>query len=288
MPNPNRSIVRLRPSLASMGVLWCWGCGTLPAVSRDYAWQASELNFVPEARTVADSRAQMARQSPRVARLAERPAPQAPAEPAQRPQLPLPRPSPERIAVPSPHEPSEPIASRSAQPAAPASTPPPQNTTDVRAAQRVEAALALLGTPGLQDRAFVAQVLRAAGQDVAVDTKLPYAAALWTKLEDAKVAKTTVRAGDLVFFHDTADLNANGKPDDGVTLVGVVERAHGSRVLFIAQRAGKVRRMAVDPERPLVIRDSAGDVVNTRLVRWPGSGEPWTTGQCLTGYSRPK
>lgn len=195
---------------------------------------------------------------------------------------------PERISQADPQT-TPPLAVAKPQPpAAPASAPPPQNTEDVRAAQRVEAAQALLGTSGLQDRAFVAHVLRAAGQDIAVDSKQPYAAALWVKLDDSRVGKSSARAGDLVFFRDTADLNGNGKPDDGVTLVGVVEKSHGAHVLFIAHRAGKVRRMAVDPTRPLVIRDGAAEVINTRLVRWPGSPDPWTTGQCLMGYARPK
>ncbi len=176
------------------------------------------------------------------------------------------------------------------QPAAPANARAPQNDEELRATQRVEAAQALLGTPGLQDRAFVAQVLKAAGQDVQVEARGPYAAALWGKLtgQNGKVPDGDTRPGDLIFFRDTADLNGNGRPDDGVTLVGVVERVRGAHVVLIAQRAGKVRRMAVDPTRPQVIRDGAGEVVNTRLVRWPSSNEVWTTGQCLVGYARPK
>ncbi len=141
----------------------------------------------------------------------------------------------------------------------------------------------------MQDRAFVAHVLRAAGQDVPVDTHAVYPAALYQKLTASAqhVDAHQPRAGDLVFFRDTSDTNGNGKPDDGVTLVGIVERAQGSRAVFIAQRAGKVRRMAVDPQQPLVVRDGHDEVVNTRLVRWPGSQSPWTTGQCLVGYLRP-
>lgn len=253
--------------------------------------ESSELNWVP------DADAQIGRH--RLRHVAE--TDRSPEPTAKRPPLPRiaedreaahPPPaarSPDRIAsMPaSPAQPPTPKPQPEAHPE-PAATPPPQNNDDVRAAQRVEAAQALLGTSGLQDRAFVAQVLRASAQDVAVDAKLPYAAALWAKLESAHVAKSAPKAGDLVFFRDTADLNGNGKPDDGVTLVGVVERAQGTHTLFIAHRAGKVRRMAVDPQRPMVIRDAGGEVVNTRLVRWPGTAEPWTTGQCLVGYARPR
>ncbi|MBM4345495.1 MAG: hypothetical protein FJ100_19150 [Deltaproteobacteria bacterium] len=263
------------------------GCGTASQVPRDYVWAGSDLNFVPEARPFVQPEPRPAGRAAPVARAAP-PGPTVPrprpAEPGERPQSTLPERISQEGATAAP-----PLAVPRAQPpAAPASAPPPQNTEDVRAAQRVEAAQALLGTSGLQDRAFVAHVLRAAGQDIAVDAKQPYAAALWARLDDSRVGKSSARSGDLVFFRDTADLNGNGKPDDGVTLVGVVEKAHGPHVLFIAHRAGKVRRMAVDPTRPLVIRDGAGEVINTRLVRWPGSPDPWTTGQCLTGYARPR
>jgi len=139
----------------------------------------------------------------------------------------------------------------------------------------------------MADSAFVAHVLRAAGQHLEVDRGQPYPQALHDKLAAIGSRANLAQPGDLVFFRDTADLNGNGKPDDGVTLVGVVERVERSRAVFIAQRAGKVRRMAVDPSRPEVVRDERDEVVNTRLVRWPGSPQPLTTGQCLVGYWRP-
>ncbi len=288
MAPPNRTTRNLRVTSAGPALAAALAaCGTAPQVPRDYVWAASDLNFVPETRPFiqAESRP-VARPAPVAKTAPQRPPearPQRPT-PSERPPPPL----PDRISQAEAHDTPPMAVARPQPPAAPATAPPPQNTEDVRAAQRVEAAQALLGTGGLQDRAFVAHVLRAAGQDIAVDSKQPYAAALWSKLDDSKVGKSSARAGDLVFFRDTADLNGNGKPDDGVTLVGVVEKAHGAHVLFLAHRAGKVRRMAVDPTRPLVIRDGASEVINTRLVRWPGSPDPWTTGQCLTGYARPK
>lgn len=160
---------------------------------------------------------------------------------------------------------------------------------DLRGVQRVEAASALLGTPGLQDSAFVAHVLRASGQELDVDRSRPYAPALYDQLRRKGRILTDgpVAPGDLIFFNNTADLNSNGRPDDGVTLVGVVERVDGARIVLIAQRAGKVRRLAVDPSRPELVRDARGEVVNTRLVRWPGAQGPLTAAQCLAGFARP-
>lgn len=173
-------------------------------------------------------------------------------------------------------------------PAAPADDPTPRGDASLRAAQRLEAARVLLGTPGPTDRAFIAQVLRAAGQDVSVDRSQPYAAALWERLGPTRrIALAQTQPGDLVFFRDTEDVNDNGKPDDGVTMVGLVEAVTGSRVVLIAQRAGKVRRMALDSSNPHAVRTADDTVLNTRLVRWPGHAEPWTTGECLHGYARP-
>ncbi|MBI5609592.1 MAG: hypothetical protein HY902_12035 [Deltaproteobacteria bacterium] len=275
------------------------GCGAAPSYPRDYAFEESGLNAGGDApepllgwpAQVQDDRVEAAPPRDRPARtrptIAASPGgswPQRHAQPKELPsEISPPAPMPEPARTPAEAAPTQ-------QPAAPANARPPQNDEELRATQRVEAAQALLGTPGLQDRAFVAQVLKAAGQDVQVEARGPYAAALWAKLTggNGKVADGETRPGDLIFFRDTADLNGNGRPDDGVTLVGVVERVRGAHVVLIAQRAGKVRRMAVDPTRPQVIRDAAGEVINTRLVRWPSSNEVWTTGQCLVGYARPK
>jgi hypothetical protein len=272
--------------------LFTMGCGAAQGHLHGYAFEASALNVVSE------SAIDWAEPEAAVAAIGSDPAPAAvrtggPAIAAapQRPEGG--RSDGYRSSGSSGHGRSSPppTASRAAEAArasSAASQPAPAVAPDLRAVQRVEAAQALLGTPGLQDRAFVAHVLRAAAQDIAVDSKAVYAAALWGRVEPHKLASTEVRPGDLVFFRDTADINGNGKADDGVTMVGLVEQVRGQHVIFIAQRAGKVRRLAVDASRPLVIRDPSGEVINTRLVRWPGSEQAWTTGQCLSGFARPR
>lgn len=156
---------------------------------------------------------------------------------------------------------------------------------DLSAQQRVRAAVQLLGSAGLRGRAFVDHVLHASGGAVRVDAAVPYAGGLWRLLRDRRVRRP--RPGDLVFFKNTLDLNGNARPDDGVTWVAVVERVEARRVLFVGQRAGKVRRMSLSTARPSVVRDAADQVVNTRLVRWPHESSPRTAGQCFAGYARP-
>lgn len=100
------------------------------------------------------------------------------------------------------------------------------------------------------------------------------------------IGRTGVLPGDVVFFSKTHDLNGNSKPDDGITWAGIVDSVAGDTVVFIAWRAGRVRRMAMTPDRAADVRD--GDtVLNTRLVRWPNSSRPLTAGECFTVAARP-
>ncbi len=293
----------MRSTLAALGCVLtplAQSCVRPAQVSDSYAFGAGALNTDSWS---THPRARVPTPAPRppepapVART-EPPKPEPPQQTVQTPQPPKASPRPEPpprvvaqpiVEAPRPEpEPVKPVleAPREQQPTLAGST---RTEADLRGIQRVEAASALLGTPGLQDRAFVAHVLRAAGQDLEVDRNRPYAPALYELLQHRGLLVQTGAAlpGDLIFFKNTADLNSNGRPDDGVTLVGVVERIDGSRVVLIAQRAGKVRRLAVDPSRPELVRDAHGEVVNTRLVRWPGSDGPLTAGQCLAGFARP-
>ena len=131
-----------------------------------------------------------------------RPSPQArPAPVASR--TPLVRPRQPRARRPLPAGPSQ--AHRRAPQAA--GTP----AADLRARQRIEAAVAWLGTAGLDRRPFVADVLRSAGQAVSVPSNQGYARGLYERLEraDQLVARGDVAPGDLVFFRDTIDVNGN-------------------------------------------------------------------------------
>ena len=186
-----------------------------------------------------------------------------------------------RTAVPETQVPETQVNGKRAAPRANVGARAPQ----LAARQRVSAANALLGTAGLGRRAFVDHVLHAAGATVRVEPGRPYAAALWQTLAPRRVAHP--RPGDVVFFRDTLDMNGNERPDDGVTWAAIVERVDAARVLFIGQRAGKVRRMSLSTQQPKLVRDANGRVRNTRLVRWPSESQPRTAGECWAGYARP-
>lgn len=155
------------------------------------------------------------------------------------------------------------------------------------AQQRLEVARGLLGSAGLDKRAFVDHVLHAAGDTVRVSPKQAYAAGLWRALKRRRVSRRALRPGDVVFFRHTLDLNRNGRADDGVTWSALVTVVEPDRVLFIGQRAGRVRRMSLSLAARRVVRDRAGRVRNTRLVRWPDDSRARTAGECVVGFARP-
>ncbi len=276
------------------------GCVGATQVADDYAYGSGALNQDPWATRPHAPRPVSKPPEPRPIAKAPDPKPEVRPQPVHREppvhvEAPRPEPPPRVVAAPIVETPKPVVEPPKPVVEAPREQPQPQlaGTTrteaDLRGIQRVESASALLGTPGLQDRAFVAHVLRAAGQDLDVDRNRPYAPALFEALQrrGLLISAGSARPGDLIFFNNTADLNSNGRADDGVTLVGVVERVDGTRIVLIAQRAGKVRRLAVDASRPELVRDAHGEVVNTRLVRWPGAEGPLTAGQCLAGFARP-
>ena len=183
----------------------------------------------------------------------------------------------------TPAQPSTPAKAQSAS--APRASP----AADAHAAERVAAAQRLLDRVGNADQPLVDEILHAAGQGIAISTRVVYAAGLLAHLRDEgkEVGRDAVAPGDVAFFRDTLDLNGNRKPDDGVTFAALVERVEADRVVVIARRGGRVRRLALDPKRPTSVHDEHGQVVNTRLVQWPGQPAAWTTGQCLAAYARP-
>jgi hypothetical protein len=93
--------------------------------------------------------------------------------------------------------------------------------------------------------------------------------------------------GDLVFWRDTYDRNRNGRADDGLTHVGIVEYVADGTVVFVHRGGKGVARGAMNPERPAE-RRANGYVVNSpiraRNPRLPGV--PVLAGALFAGYGR--
>ena len=91
-----------------------------------------------------------------------------------------------------------------------------------------------------------------------------------------------LRAGDLVFFHNTWDFNGDGLVNDPLTHVGVVERVEGDgTVVFVSRVSRGIQRFRMNVRAPDTHRTSDGRVLND-FMRRKGTRDPQAT-QYLTG-----
>ena len=77
-----------------------------------------------------------------------------------------------------------------------------------------------------------------------------------------------VHPGDLVFFDNTWDFNGDGKVNDPLTHVGIVERQEpDGTVVFISRVAGAVERYHMNLALPHVYKTADGRILNDYLRR---------------------
>jgi hypothetical protein len=91
------------------------------------------------------------------------------------------------------------------------------------------------------------------------------------------------RAGDIVFFHETYDRNRDGKRNDGLTHVGVVDsvKPDGS-VTFVHRMRSGIARSRLSLRHPG--RRAANDV----LRRGTSSSRAYLAGELVSGFASPE
>jgi hypothetical protein len=93
-------------------------------------------------------------------------------------------------------------------------------------------------------------------------------------------------AGDLVFFHDTYDLNKDGRENDGLTHVGVVSDVdEDGTVSVIHHVKDGVRRYRMNLAHPKTWRASDGHTLNDWLRPAGAPGPAQLTGQLFAAYA---
>jgi hypothetical protein len=91
--------------------------------------------------------------------------------------------------------------------------------------------------------------------------------------------------GDLVFFDNTWDENKNGRIDDPLSHVGVVERVEPDGTVVFVHRIGKVVvRWHMNLQRPHDRVDENGAVLNHWLRAARGNRPAATTGELFVAY----
>lgn len=95
--------------------------------------------------------------------------------------------------------------------------------------------------------------------------------------------------GDLVFFNNTWDYNGDGKVNDPLTHVGIVERQEpDGTVVFISRVASAVERYRMNLRLPHVHKTADGRILNDYLRR-KDAGDPhnanYLTGQLFAQFA---
>ena len=95
--------------------------------------------------------------------------------------------------------------------------------------------------------------------------------------------------GDLVFFNNTWDYNGDGKVNDPLTHIGIVERQEpNGTVIFISRVAGAVERYHMNLGLPHIHKTADGRILNDYLRR-KGASDPdhtsYLTGELFTQFA---
>ncbi|MEO8340537.1 MAG: hypothetical protein ABI604_12610 [Nitrospirota bacterium] len=97
------------------------------------------------------------------------------------------------------------------------------------------------------------------------------------------------RPGDLVFFNNTWDYNGDGKANDSLTHVGIVERQEpDGTVVFISRVASNVERYRMNLRQPHIHKAADGRILNDYLRRKhvrDSDNTPYLTGQLFAQFA---
>lgn len=92
--------------------------------------------------------------------------------------------------------------------------------------------------------------------------------------------------GDLVFWNDTWDRDADGRRGDRLTHMGVVQWVEQDTIVFVHRGSKGVVTGAMTVVHPGEARAEGGAVLNTPLRRAAKNAGPVLAGELLAGYGR--
>lgn len=92
--------------------------------------------------------------------------------------------------------------------------------------------------------------------------------------------------GDLVFFKETYDLNRDGRTNDGLTHVGLVDEVLEDGTVVVIHRVARgVVRYRMNLAQPARATNDSGRLINDYLRLAGTRGQPQLTGQLFAGYA---
>lgn len=97
----------------------------------------------------------------------------------------------------------------------------------------------------------------------------------------------TPRPGDLVFFRETYDRNRDGRRNDGLTHVALVDEVEPDGTVIVIHRVSRgVARYRMNLAQPQLKRDPKTGAVLNDMLRGAGAGKaPVLTGQLFAAYA---
>ena len=96
----------------------------------------------------------------------------------------------------------------------------------------------------------------------------------------------TPREGDLVFFKETYDLNRDGRRNDGLTHIGLVDSVEGDGTIVVVHRVPRgVVRSKMNLAHPARGTDGSGRVINDWLRAASAGDGGQLMGQLFAGYA---
>ncbi len=91
--------------------------------------------------------------------------------------------------------------------------------------------------------------------------------------------------GDLVFFKETYDLNRDGRDNDGLTHIGIVEDVDDQQTVTVIHRVKKgVVRYRMNLTLPTVATDATGQLVNDKLRPPRSKARAMLTSELFSSY----
>jgi len=102
-----------------------------------------------------------------------------------------------------------------------------------------------------------------------------------------KIVQQNPQVGDIVFFHNTYDRSRNGKMNDALTHIGIVEKVEGPVVHFIHHLGQSIIRSRMDLSRPnLCFESGSNKRINHILRKAQGKYRAYTTAELFAGFGQ--
>jgi hypothetical protein len=91
----------------------------------------------------------------------------------------------------------------------------------------------------------------------------------------------------LVFFRETYDRNRDGRRNDGLTHVGIVERVDKDGTVTFIHRANQgIKRSRMNPRLPKLRQTPRGKVVNDFIRQKSSLSRGYLAGELFVGFAR--